>query len=313
MPAKNAGKRPIDLADALRAHLAPTIEADEEAEDMVDPAEEWAIAEKKCERAVRRAAKQKNVAITIPAADPFAIAFISDQHIQTDGPTAMARMREDAELVAATPGLYAMLGGDGIDNHIKHRTAMIAAGSRPKRQWALYDHYLGMFGAAKILGVISGNHDNWTQHFADVDMVQHLARAKRIFYAQDELLATVTAGPMTVRVALRHQFRMNSTINVTHANKQWWNYGTDNWDIGVLCHHHELGCDPFFRHGRLRWALRPGAYQFLSGYSREYGYNPATPSCPTAIVRPRLGRVLCIHDVREAADYLTWLRNRKGE
>jgi hypothetical protein len=302
-------KAPDPLA-ALR-HAAPIIEAEEA--PQVEPAVAWAEAEARNARAIQRAITQKKVSITIPEDRPFAIAAIADQHIQTDGPTDLARAREDAELVRKTAGLYAMLGGDGVDNHLKHRQAMLAAGSRPKRQWELYDHYLGMFGPDKLLGVISGNHDNWSQHFADIDMVQRLARAKRLFYAQDELLATIKAGKHTFRYAIRHQYRFNSAFNQTHAIKRWWEMGPDNWDVGVLCHLHEVACEPFMKHGQQRWALRPGSYQITSGYTRQYGFNNSTPSCPTAIVRPRTGRIYCLPDVRDAADYLTWLRSRKGE
>ena len=301
----------VEEMAALAGHVVPEV-ASEQTDDT-PPAEAWADAEKRTSRAVRRALTQRKVSITIPDTKPVGIAAISDQHIQTDGPTDMTRMREDAELCRDTPGLYAMLGGDGCDNHLKHRSAMLAAGSRPKRQWQLFDHYLGMFGAETILGVISGNHDNWSQQFADIDMVSVLVKARKMFYAQDELLAQMKVGDFSFAYAMRHQYRFNSQLNQTHSIKRWWEMGSDNWDVGVLCHLHELALEPFTKHGKRRWAMRPGSYQITSGHSRQYGFNATAPSCPTIIVRPRLGRIMAFEDVRDAADYLTFLRGRKGE
>ena len=305
---KKTRKSPVEL---LADHIAPQVVSEQV--DDTPPEEAWADAERRTSRAVRRALTQRKVAVTIPDDRPVGIAAISDQHIQTDGPTDMVRMREDAELVARTPGLYATLGGDGIDNHLKHRSAMLAAGSRPKRQWQLFDHYLGMFGADKILGVISGNHDNWSQQFADIDMVSVLAKRRKLFYAQDELLARLTVGAYTFSYALRHQYGFNSKFNPTHSHKRWWEMGSDNWDVGVLCHLHEVAVEPFTKHGKRRWAIRPGSYQIMSGYSRQYGFNQSVPSCPTVVVRPRTGRLMVFEDVRDAADYLTYLRRLKSE
>jgi hypothetical protein len=307
--AKRPTKSTLEQIAEAAGHVAPQIVSNKA--DDIPPAEAWAAAEERTGRAVRRALTQRKVTITVPDTRPIGIAAISDQHIQTDGPTDMTRMREDAELVERTAGLYAFLGGDGVDNHLKHRAAMLSAGSRPKRQWDLFGHYLGMFGATSILGVISGNHDNWSQQFADIDMVDVLAKARKMFYAQDELLAQITVGGFTLAYAIRHKFRFNSSLNQTHAIKRWWEMGSDNWDVGVLCHLHELALEPFNKHGKRRYAMRPGSYQVTSGHSRSEGFNATQPSCPTVIIRPREGRFMAFEDVRDAADYLTYLRGRK--
>ena len=93
----------MTMRDALAKHITPQIEA--ETVDELPPDEAWAEAERRSQRAVRRALTQKLVAITVPDDKPVGIAAISDQHIQTDGPTDMTRMREDAELVERTAGL----------------------------------------------------------------------------------------------------------------------------------------------------------------------------------------------------------------
>src|SRR5690606_20487278 len=100
------------------------------------------------------------------------------------------RAFEDAEIVQQTPALYSILGGDGVDNHIKHRAAMIGKGSRPSDEWRLYDGYLRTLGH-KVLGVVSGNHDSWARDASGVDMVGILAARHRLHYAPDVMLMEV--------------------------------------------------------------------------------------------------------------------------
>ena len=88
-----------------------------------------------------------------------------------------------------------------------------------------------------------------------------------------------------------------------------WEMDEHNFDIGVVCHHHEAAMEPFKKHGEWRWAFRPGSYQHTTGHGRRYGYGWSEPACPTVILWPGEKRMLGFLDVREAAGYLTYLRN----
>lgn len=287
-------------------HATPTVTSPV-TEYETDPAELWRRAEGITARDVAKTAVERFVDITIPDDRPIGISFASDQHIATRGPVQLRAMREDAELVARTPGLYAVLGGDGPDNHIRHLAAMIAAGSKVSEQWTLYDHYLGMFGE-KILAVISGNHDDWTPDVAGVNKVSDLARQHKLHYSPDEVILRLTLPEQSYRLAIRHQYRMNSSFNLTHACKQWLRMGMDDWDVGIVCHHHDAAVEPFMHHGVQRWGARPGSYQVTSGYSRRYGYNHSRPTCPTFILYPAERRIMGFVDVWDAAGFLTYLR-----
>ena len=134
-------------------------------DEWVGP-KEWERAEVDGRKRIDKAVKRGRFKVDFDKG-PVAICAISDQHIAKGTPCDFARMREDAELIRDTEGFYAVLGGDGVDNHIKHRAAMISAGSGPDDQWRLFDYYLQLFGdsnrsESKILAVISGNHDAWT-------------------------------------------------------------------------------------------------------------------------------------------------------
>lgn len=275
------------------------------------PSELWNEAKAATASDVERHRTERLATARIEDDRPIGIAAISDQHIRGSGPVDLERMEEDAKLVRTTPGLYALLGGDGVDNHIKHRSAMVGGGTKVADDWRRYDHYLRFFGADKILGMISGNHDDWTRDEAGVDMVAILAERNRVHYAPDELLLTLTLPGVEYRLKIRHQYRYNSSFNQVHVVKRLWEMGDDPFDVGIVCHHHEAAIEMFTKHGEPVWGARPGSYQVTSSHGRRYGFRLTRPTCPTFIFWPGQRRFIGLPDVRDAAEYLTWARKGK--
>lgn len=284
-------------------------DGDEPIEDLLDRTM------KATKRAIAKAQKRKMATARLITKRPIGIAFASDQHLSTDAPVDVEKAFEDARLIQQEPGLFCVLGGDGADNHIKHRSALVGKRSAPPDEWRLYDHYIGTLGL-KLLAIISGNHDDWTKDLAGVDMVGHLASKHRIHYSPDEVLLSVGLAPDVDAPArdyiakVRHQYRFNSTLNIGNTVKRMYDMGGDQFDVGVVCHHHEAHVETFERHGQTRWALRPGSYQITSTYSRRFGFNPTYPTCPVAIFWPDEHRVVCFKDLREG---ITHLRAARAE
>jgi hypothetical protein len=294
------------LRPGQRGHVAPVITSPQIPSVPVDQL--WERIETVTDVDVKRHEAERLVNVAIEDDRPIGVTFVSDQHIRQSGPIMVRQMREDAELIERTDGLYAVLGGDGVDNHIKHREAMAAGGDKPAQSWRMYNHYLGMFGD-KILAMISGNHDDWTRDFTGVDRVRDLAERNKVHYCPDEALIRLALPGQQYQLKVRHQFGSGkSRLNLTMAVKRLWELGDDDFDVGVLCHDHEAACEPFIKHGVRRLALRPGSYQLGSTYSRRYGFPHSYPTCPTAILWPNRRQLVGFWDVWEAASYLTWLR-----
>lgn len=315
-------KRRVDLPNVrpspsqARLNDEPRITPDAQDEPYRAPNVHWERAKEQNAAAIEFHAKRHKATVQLVSQKPVGFAFVSDQHISEGKPTNLDRMEADAKLIASTPGLYGVLGGDGVDNHIKHRAAIIASGSKPGDEWRLYDHYLGMFGHS-LVAMISGNHDDWTKDFTDYDVVGSLAKKHRIFYAPDFVVLRLQLGStgeagfslgQEYTAKVRHIYRYNSSFNPAHSVKRMWEMDDDDFDIGVLCHQHEAAMEPFVKHGLTRVAFRPGSYQVTSGHSRRYGFKNAFPTCPTAILLPDRREIIPFFDVRYAASYLTWLR-----
>lgn len=240
---------------------------------------------------------------------PIAVSFASDQHISVGNTVDLEKMKADAQLIAATDGMSVVCVGDAIDNHIKHRAAMVHARSTPGDQYKLLDYYLGLL-QEKLLVLVSGNHDDWTNQFAGVDVLKMLADKNKVMHAPDEARISVSLPSHTYEIAARHQYRFNSQLNQTHSLKQWFKMGAAAFDIGVLAHLHELAMEPVNLHGLERWVCRPGSYQITSAYSRQLGFNIVNPSCPTFILYPDRRDIVGFTGLRHAARFLTYERER---
>ena len=272
------------------------------------PESSWESAKRRTNRDLDKHLNRRFLDIAVPSALPIGVSFVSDQHIRTSGPVDLERMEGDAVLIRETEGMYGVLGGDGIDNHIKHHAAMVNGGTSVAEEWRLFEHYMGFFGD-KILTVISGNHDDWTVDFSGYNALQRIVDDKKVFFAPDEAVLTIKVGSEPYVLKVRHQYRFKSAFNLIHTVKRLWEQGEDDFDVGVVCHEHEAGLEPFMRHGRQVWGARPGSYQLTSGHSRRYGYGMARPKCPTFILFPDTHEVIGLGDVRQAAGFLTWLRS----
>ena len=297
---------------ALRAQLGRAtervqVDSEGDIDEEPDVKQAWQIAEEDCERRVDRARRQAKFSTRFDKNEPIAVAFVSDQHIAPGTPVAMKRMREDAELIANTPGLYCCLAGDAVDNHIKIRAAVLAARSQPDDQYRLFDYYLELL-APKVLVVCSGNHDAWTNQLGGIDVLRRIAEQHKVRYGGFAARVGVTVNGVDYKIALRHQYRMNSSFNQGHAVKQWFRMGEEEFDVGVVAHHHEVSVDWFLARGLPRVAIRPGSYQYLTSYTVQYGWNPALAACPTVIFMPGTRQMLATVDVREGAKVLSLLR-----
>jgi transcriptional regulator with XRE-family HTH domain len=270
-----------------------------------DPAAVWAQEEKRAKKAIAKAKGASTFRWTAPGKH-LLLTVLSDMHIGGSH-VDYTRMRQDAELIRDTPNCYGVLVGDQVDNHVKHRGAMLNAEMAPSKQFLLFEYWLRIAGE-KLLVVTSGNHDDWTVSHAGVDMLGRIVRDRRVFYSPNEAWLELGVGGRSYTVGVRHQYRLNSSFNQTHSVKQWLRLGDREFDIGVIGHHHEAAVESTLYRGRHRFVARPGSYQITSGYSDQLGYNHAVPTCPTFLLRGDAHGITAWNSLRDVGESVKAVR-----
>ena len=117
-------------------------------------------------------------------------------------------------------------------------------------------------------------------------------------------------GKIPYNFAIRHKRRGNSNINPSRVVKKMWEDGESDFDIGVVGHHHTPVIENFTRHGLERWAVRPGSYKIIDGYSEMIGFQKERATCPLVILSPDARHIQVFSDLR---DGLETLRVLNGE
>ncbi len=270
--------------------------------DPETPEEKWKRAEEENSHRIEIAKQKRDFTVNFDD-DWVIVVAMSDLHIAPGTPVDMRRMREDAELIRKTDRCFCVCGGDVIDNHIKHRSAVMAARSQPNDQWQHFEYLLEIM-APKLVCVVAGNHDLWSDQIGGVDVLGRiLQNHKQTGYSNNEARIEMRVGSQKYDLAMRHQYRMNSSFNQTHAVKQWLRNGEQDFDIGIVGHHHEAAIENFIYKGSMRWAARPGAYQITSSYSAQYGWNDAIPTCPAFVLNGNQRKIYGFPDLRDALEF----------
>lgn len=272
-------------------------------------------------RSIAKAKAQRHARLRIAASGPVAISLSSDWHVSRKN-TDLRGLLEYAEYAAATPDLYCLGVGDMFDNPIKHRGSDVGG---VKDELRFLDLLVGRF-RGKLLGMTSGNHDDWSKVFGGVDQLMALARRHRIHYAPDELLwqvelvdptdpDTVTA---TYHIMTRHQWRRGSTLNPGHACWTWWQEEGPNWsvrpDVLAIGHNHAALVESRqYADMPDVWALRMGAWQVESDFSRAKGFGRYRSTAPTVVLHPHRDRpVQAFADPTEAVAYMDGARRARA-
>lgn len=259
----------------------------------------WDRAVKRTGREQARARLEGRARVRIMTDRPIAISLSSDWHVTTSEACDLPGLRTYAEAIRDAPGAYALGVGDMANNPIKWNPNM----NEVPDEWRLVGHLFGLFGL-KLLGVTSGNHDDWTKKFAGVDTLRAIAERGRVHFAPDELVWTVeivspSSGETTATyvIATRHKFRRNSNLNWTHACWRWMEERTGQWpldseggelvpDIIAIGDSHVASTEARDFANKQIWAARMGPWQAGSAYARAKGFSSCPPTAPTFILYP---------------------------
>ena len=240
---------------------------------------------------------------------PIGIVFMADHHIGEDGVNYQL-MEDDQKLIKATKGAYQIFVGDINNNDVRHVQSMIESNTSPSRQMCLMDYYLSIAGE-RLLIYIKGNHDEMTKSVSGLDHLDEYFKSKRIPYGGNgQILVNAHVGNQVYKVLATHKYRYNSSFNPTHTNKRLWEMGRENADVLVVAHNHSPSCEPFYKHGKLKWGIRPGSYLVTRNFERNVGYNDGEADFQVLILYPDRKDMCVIHRLHHGLNFLRSERER---
>lgn len=279
-------------ADEFPAYAPPAIEGVTAHDVQIDPetayrkmADDWALLS-------RYDARRHSQ--TLKFAEPVVcLVNAADWHVGGAG-VDYPRLRSDLELIARTPGMYAVGLGDLVDNFILAKMVSIRYDTSAPipAEWAVMRLLLGII-ADKLLVIVGGNHDKWTKAAAGIDYFADVVRrvTDRALYDPDEVVATLTVGAWSgIALKARHKWRGISELNATHGPEKAARFGSP-FHIGMAAHTHVSGLvrqfrtiDPATQQPTTGIILQAGSYKRIDDHARSLGLPAANASTAVAVI-----------------------------
>jgi len=278
-------------------------------EAELDRQEFWDSMKQRSEKYITRFEEQDTIELSVGKGEWIGICLIADTHFGNEG-VDYTKAERDARIIASNPYLFTIHAGDEVDMFIKANImeGVINATTSPKQQVKLLDHWLNLLGDS-VLAMIMGNHDSRIKETTGLDVVGHLIRSKKIFYSPYQFHMKLHIGSQEYSILMRHQFRFNSTDNLTHTCKKLLQKGQYDADIICIAHNHEFALEVFeWRRGK-RIALRPATYKVADTYANKVGYVPSSATMPVLIFNPTTKEMIPMVDIDRADHYLRFLNS----
>lgn len=239
--------------------------------------------------------------IVIKTNKPVGIIAISDLHLGSAGVN-YQYLKEVIELVHDTPNLFVAIGGDLIDNFIIQKLN-IATEQREVKveiQYKFISYLLDkLYG--RVLWMIRGNHEAWTERYAFVDQMAKFAAWKNIPYYKDGGIVKLDINGIRYRIHHRHKFWGMSKLNRHNAGKRMYDFGQEPYDIGILEHFHEGSIESFHRHDAKRISINSATFKEKDPYAESLGYYHTGVEIPVAIMYPNEKKLAVIDDLDTAS------------
>lgn len=271
-----------------------------------------ALAQYKKARALADRKWKQSVVWDAPA---VCLTFLGDQHLGDPG-TDLPRCFREAELVRDTPGMYAWLMGDLLNNFVigKLRQARDNTALGICDEWALVRRYLRIIGP-KIVGVTGGNHDHWSALLTGVDYFREVLAgvAPSVLYDSDDSRVALTIGGKDAghvfKMRARHKWRGSSIYNVTHGQERAARWDEDA-DLFVGAHTHAAGVARGFTvGGKSKLSVQVGSFKAhdIDSYSRQNGFAMPNNTTGVGVILTERGEMTGFESLDLASDVIEGL------
>ena len=273
------------------------------------PEELWEDVIKEQKKAKDLIQKKEIQSIEIKGKKPILITMFSDLHIG-DPFADYEQMMKDALLVKNTEGCYSISAGDHHNNWIgrlvhlqKHQSMSMS------NELSLFKHWLKVL-EGKLLAVIPGNHDLWTEDHAGIDLTREYLRGALLLYDKHEIVFNLDMFGKSWKVKLRHKWKGSSIFNPTHALEVGLQRGDTDFDIAIGGHIH-IGTlfREFVFHNQKKLACLIGTYKYSDTFAKMIGFPKTCGSGCGALMFFPDGSVQSWYNLNRAIEYLKYIRS----
>jgi len=262
----------------------------------------------------KKAAKEARrlIPVTVNIEGPIGICHFGDPHVDDDG-TDLAKLRGHLDVCNQTEALFAACVGDYSNNWVGRLARLYGEQSTSAAEaWVLVEW---LIGATDWLYLVGGNHEAFS---GPGDPVQWITRQKQQPYERNGArLGITTPSGRVFRISARHEFPGSSIYNTAHGPAKAAIMG--HRDHVLTCGHQHVSGYAMLKDpssGLITHALRVASYKTYDRYADEKGLRDGNIFAAAVTVLddryadddPRA--VVCLFDVEEGADYLTWKRKK---
>lgn len=258
-----------------------------------------------------RARKWYAVKVKIPG--PIGIAWLGDPHVDDNGCN-WPLLRRHIEIIRSTPGMFAANIGDSENNwagrlaHLYSQQDTSRATAKQLVEW-LFSH-----SGVQWLLLLLGNHDVWG---GNGDALQRIARGGAPISDWSAQFRLHFANGREAKIWAAHDFPGHSMWNPLHGPAKAARF-VGGAHLYVCGHKHNwsLFHNEDEHRGDVYWLARARGYKHLDSYADKLGFgSQAHGSAIVSVFDPDAegpNFLQCFADLEAAADYLTWLRQKRG-
>lgn len=261
-------------------------------------------------RAYEEAAKLRKIKIKIDG--PFAIHHFGDPHVDDDG-TDIITLERHIDIIQKTPGMFAGNIGDTTNNWVGRLARLYANQSTTANDaWMIAEWFVK---SVPWLYMIAGNHDAWS---GSGDPLKWIVAHPDSYASSQVRLALQQRNGREIRINARHDFAGNSQWNPAHGSMKAAQMGLHD-HININGHKHASGYgvikDPLT--GTISHCIQVASYKVYDTYAKERGFrNQHISPCAVTVIDSEATResdvVHVFWEPEMAAEYLTWLRKKRG-
>jgi len=245
--------------------------------------------------------------IEIPTDKPIAVCNSADWHIGEPG-CDYTQFERDVDTWSSTDGLYTAFGGDGAQNIIQ---ASKIGSSHNQLPIAVQRGIIALTYkqcASRNLYVSTGNHNYWSTLMVGEDWDAEIAQRYKLVYTKHAAMIWLKVGKQTYPILRLHKGRFGSSMNLTHACKQYQRMYFPQARTIVIEHDHVAAVEQYRYNDQECCAIRTGTYSTKSDFALQNGFFGAHVANPTVVYYPNQDKMVPFKFLEDAIVHLKAVR-----